>query len=252
MWENEIRTACKARWPAVIAGLTFLFLLVLLQLWKGEVGVGNEQRNFFFGGSGYASLVGWGNPVFLLLRRVWRMYNILTEYAGATWRSFLFPGSILSHWSHLCHVYTDTKEQCLGVPAGSLLGRGSFQVTGSWEVRQEKAYLCVGGASSGGRGLAPPKPTRALFTAWQVLLLLLIDRDCQESRTREGNVGGEPERAACRQEAGSLHRMGKPGIHRRNEENVWDKNWQIKNKVWLEGKEWAEFSEMTCKNKLLA
>ena len=65
-------------------------------------------------------------------------------------------GSILNHWSHLCHVYTDTKEQCLGVPAGSLLG-GSFRVTRSWEVRQEKAYLCVGGASSGGRGLVPPE-----------------------------------------------------------------------------------------------
>ena len=65
-------------------------------------------------------------------------------------------GSSLNHWSHLCHVYTDTKEQCLGVPAGSLLG-GSFRVTRSWEVRQEKAYLCVGGASSGGRGLVPPE-----------------------------------------------------------------------------------------------
>lgn len=64
--------------------------------------------------------------------------------------------SILNHGSHLCHVYIDTKEQCLGGPAGSLLG-GSFRVPGSWEVRQEKAYLCVGGASSGGWGLAPPQ-----------------------------------------------------------------------------------------------
>ena len=64
--------------------------------------------------------------------------------------------SVLNHRSRLCHVYIDTKEQCLGVPAGSLLG-GSFRVTGSWHVRQEKAYLCVGGAASGGRGLVPPQ-----------------------------------------------------------------------------------------------
>lgn len=61
-WENKVRTACKADGQLSLLGLTFLFLLVLLQLWKGEVGVGNEQRNFF-GGSGYASLVGWGNPI---------------------------------------------------------------------------------------------------------------------------------------------------------------------------------------------
>lgn len=64
--------------------------------------------------------------------------------------------SILNHPSHLCDVYIGTKEQCLGVPAGSLPG-GSFRVTGSWRVRQEKAYLCVGGAASGERGLVPPQ-----------------------------------------------------------------------------------------------
>ena len=76
--------------------------------------------------------------------------------------------SILNHESHLCHVYIDTKEQCLGGPAGSLLG-GSFRVPGSWEVRQEKAYLCVGGASSGGWGLAPPQAhvgSINTLTAW--------------------------------------------------------------------------------------
>lgn len=43
--------------------------------------------------------------------------------------------SILNHRSHLCHVYIDTKEQCLGVPAGC----------SGWKFQSNRVVACAAG-----------------------------------------------------------------------------------------------------------
>lgn len=182
--------------------------LVLLWPWKGKWGWEMNKGISSLVGSGYASHVGWGESVFLLLMCVWRMHNIVTEHPGATWCSFLF--SETPFWTTWVICVTCKLTQKSSVWASLLVSAGwKLQNNGIMgSVAGDCLPGCGRGAPSGRGDLVPPQAHMGSVNneAGAAARSSALGESMMERI--EGNVGGEPEGAACRQEAGNLQWMG--------------------------------------------